>query len=67
MIDKKKIISWYQWININGRSVKQNFSGKNGSQLYFYSVLIINLFLYCERFYYKNKNIHFFLDLIFVI
>ncbi len=28
MIDKKKVISWNQWVNVNGHAIKKNFSGK---------------------------------------
>ncbi len=29
VVDKEKIIDWYQWTNTNGRAVKEKFSGKN--------------------------------------
>jgi hypothetical protein len=29
MIDKKKVISWDQWINVNECAMKKIFSGKN--------------------------------------
>ncbi len=31
IIDKGKIIDWYQWTNKNGRSTKEKFSGKSES------------------------------------
>jgi hypothetical protein len=29
IIDKQKIIDWYQWTNKNGRATKEKFSGEN--------------------------------------
>jgi hypothetical protein len=29
IIDKHKIINWYQWTNQNGRAIKEKYSGKN--------------------------------------
>ena len=34
IINKEKVIKWFQWVNINGRAIKQEFSGNNNSQLY---------------------------------
>jgi len=60
MIDKKKIITWYQWTTNSGRVVKQNFSGKNEVLVYFYSVLIKSLFFCTVKDFIKTKVIYVF-------
>jgi len=63
IIDKKKIINWYQWVNNHGRTTKQNFSGNNEFLPYLHYVRIKNVFLSSSNFI-NREILHFFLDFI---